>query len=208
MDDELFTAVDVDPPSKQSRRYRSVAACVTLVGALVIVGTGTAFAVQAGHTVIDNLTTGESPEYIPLPEREDAALPAVVPPTPGANGSGSSRTNAYGTPLYDVNSDPALIVYPVDMPEYLRQTAELVVAQNFIIAECMANQGHDYVFALDWERTAADEARGKGIYEGPAEGTPEYIALRGTAEPGEGYRWQDGGCDGYSVYATGMDGQH
>lgn len=208
MDDELFTAVDVDPPSKQSRRYRSVAACVTLAGALVVVGTGTAFAVQAGHTVIDNLTTGESPEYIPLSEREDAVPRATVPPTPGANGFGSSRTNAYGTPLYDVNSDPALIVYPADMPEYLRQTAELVVAQNFIIAECMANQGYDYVFALDWERTAADEARGSGYNEGPAEGTPAYAALRGTAELGEGYRWEEGGCVGYAVYATGMDGQH
>lgn len=185
-----------------------LAVSIALAGILLISGTGVSFAIQAGHTALDNLSTGESAEYVPLAEREDIDTSQLLNPTPTPTSADGIRRNEFGTPLYDVNSDPSLIVYPESMPDDLRKVAELVMDQNFITAKCMADQGYDYVFALDWERTDADKARANSFNEGPVEGTLEYEALWGTTERGAAYRWEDAGCNGYAVHMTGMDGQN
>lgn len=204
MDEELFTATDVEPPSRRSRRSALIAVSVALAGGLIVAGTGTAFAIQAGHTVIDNLNTGESPDYIPLSEREDVDPSQFINPTPTATTLDGIRRNAWGTPLYDGNSDPALVTMPTADSAYFGRPLQLHIDQQFIAAKCMFERGFDdYTFSFEWERTPADQARGD-VNDGPRIGSSEFDALHGILGDEE-YRWQDAGCWGYAVHVTGQD---
>ncbi|MBD8518624.1 hypothetical protein IFU11_16895 [Plantibacter sp. CFBP 8804] len=207
-DSDLFTPTEVEAPTARGRRGKILAVSIALAGILLVSGTGVSFAIQAGHTALDNLSTGESAEYVPLAEREDIDTSQLVNPTPTVTSVDGIRRNEFGTPLYDVNSDRSLITVPDSVDEYRKQQFPVWIDQQFIIAKCMADLGFDYVFVLDWERTPSDRENGKQN-EGPHVDTPEWEALQGTwVESGGEYRWEDAGCNGYAVHLTGMDGQN
>lgn len=185
-------------------RARAVSALVVaLLGAGVLVGTGTAATIQTAQAA-ERRAVGTF-ELVPLEER-DIDVSAHMNPNPSITTADERRLNAFGTPVYDANTDPALVTYPGSLTAQQRTVQELRVARNFVAAQCMADLGLDFTFSLPWERT--DSQRRSNSIDLPAVGTPEWKAYVGTRFAGEAYNWKDAGCGGYAEHLLASGGNN
>lgn len=182
-------------------RARAVSALiVALLGVGVLVGTGTVATIQTAQAA-ERRAVGTF-EFVPLDER-GVDVSVHVNPDPTITTADERRRNAFGTPVYDANTDPALVTYPGSLTPQQRTVQELLVARNFIAAQCMADLGLDFTFSLPWERT--DGQRRSNDIDLPAVGTPEWKAYVGTRFAGEAYNWKDAGCGGYAEHVLDSD---
>lgn len=74
-----------------------------------------------------------------------------------------------------------------------------------VVRQCMADAGHEYLY-WEWWKPGPDTSNRFPAM--PADLTPDEfaaweLALYGETGSGDQYRWEDGGCWGYAVHATG-----
>lgn len=135
--------------------------------------------------------------------------PAPGTPTPGTPGPNPSDEPA---PPTDRNAateprapggPPTDGTRPTEPPTPEEQEAWLAFQQ--LVRECMADAGHEYLHWEWWNPPADASNRFPAM---PADLTSEQyaawqLALHGETGTGEAYRWQDAGCWGAAVHATG-----
>jgi hypothetical protein len=117
-------------------------------------------------------------------------------PAPPAERDEASEPPAPGGPPTDGTQ-------PTEPPTPEEQEAWLAFQQ--IVRECMADGGHEY---LQWEWWNPPADASNRFPAMPADLTTEQfaaweLALHGETGTGDAYRWEDGGCWGSAVHATG-----
>lgn len=185
----------------RSRGRTAAALLVAMLGFGALAGTGVTAIVQTAHAA-EQRTVGTF-TLEPLEDRS-VDVSTHLNPNPTITTADQRRRNAFGTPVYDANTDPALVTYPSTLTPQQRTVQELLVARNFLASQCMADLGLDFTFSLAWERT--DSQRRSGTIDLPAVGTPEWKAYVGTRFAGESYNWEDAGCGGYAEHILESDG--
>lgn len=171
------------------------------LGVGVFVGTGAAAAIQATRAA-EQRTVGTF-EFVTLDER-GVDLSAYLNPNPSITTLEQRRFNDFGSPVYDADTDPALVTYPSTLTTRQRELLELLIARNFVAAQCMNELGLDFTFSLPWERT--DRQGRSASIDLPAVGTPEWSAYVGSRPAGEDDSWQDAGCLGYAEHVLAPAG--
>lgn len=184
----------------RGRARTTTALVIAVLGVGALVGTGVVAAVQIAHAA-EQRTVGTF-ELVPL-EARGLDVAALMNPDPTITTTEARRLNAFGTPVYDADTDPKLVSYPDTLTLEQRVVQEVLVARNFIAARCMADLGLDFTFSLPWERT--DSQRRSGSIDLPVVGTPEWKAYVGTRLAGDGYDWKDAGCGGYAEHVLAAD---
>ncbi|MDO9398241.1 MAG: hypothetical protein Q7T71_16975 [Herbiconiux sp.] len=177
---------------------RALATAVAILSGVLLVAGGAIFASGSAHvlaTVDGGSGAGGDSAVSTAPATPRPPKPAFTP-TPRHPAAGSIDVDPYEAP-------------PGTSPEDA-EAARGWVEQQRLIAACMADQGYDYPVSpplwlrgelgtsgADWVNALPDDERDAA-----------WLALFGDAGVGADYRWEDAGCDGYAVEATGMGDAH
>lgn len=101
---------------------------------------------------------------------------------------------------------------PAD-PVGLPTERETWLAHQDLVRSCMAEKGFDYLY-FEWWNPEYQSTTEPGRDPSQPEGLNEEqsaawgLALGGDAGLGADYRWEDAGCWGYAVHASGNDNMH
>ncbi|GGI43969.1 hypothetical protein BCL57_000225 [Agromyces flavus] len=234
----LQDLLDDEQRREERRQERStprhrIALVVGAVGAVIAIGTGAALTAAAVSEISgDGQQTAASTAApdVSAAAPPDAAMvptPPTIDPGPSATPSPASAvvedavapepggiTTILGYTVYDETSDLDLIPRP--SAEFLEEwpfDVEVGLMQDHLDAVCMAEKGFRAAFIPMWqtwetgdtmavinELDAFNDAR-----------TPEWReAMYGADDQplGNAYDWQQAGCHGAAVHATGMDDAH
>jgi hypothetical protein len=166
------------------------------ISAVCIWGLGLLEVERAASLTASNQPVEATPDIVHA-ETEPEPVPTVA-----ASSTPPAEAPPVVAPVYDTSTDPASITYPTDWPQSELDNAHIWVEQQFIIADCMADQGFDYTWTLWWERDPMK------LPASPARSADEVFALYGDTGAGPNYRWNEAGCVGYAVHVTGQDNNH
>ncbi len=140
---------------------------------------------------------------------ENYMQPTGVPEESGCSG------------LIQLVDDGVIVAPPVPVPADpvgLPTERETWLAHHALVRSCMAERGFEYLYTEWWNpkyQTAFDPAstepqipaeQPKGLSEEQA--AAWSLALYGDAAAFPDYRWEDAGCWGYAVHASGNDNMH
>jgi hypothetical protein len=136
----------------------------------------------------------------------NAAPDAATVPAAGEPAAAASDV----PPVYDADTDFATIpAPPAEWPESELLNADVWLAQQEIVGDCMQEQGFDYSFTPFWLNVPMpdEQETDEPINLNGAPGSAQWVALWGADDQplGEDYDWQQAGCHGYAVHVTGMD---
>lgn len=144
----------------------------------------------------------------PAPSAPPSAAPGTPAPTPGPT---PAPTDEPAPPTADDEASeppapggpPTDGTRPIEPPTPDEQETWLAFQQ--LVRECMADAGHEYLY-WEWWNPAPDASNRFPAM--PDDLTPEQyaaweLALHGETGSGDAYRWEDGGCWGAAVHATG-----
>lgn len=140
---------------------------------------------------------------------ENFMQPSGVPEESGCSGLGLLiDAGTLAAPPVPVPADPVGI--PTERETWL--------AHQDLVRTCMAEKGFEYLFFEWWnpeyqtpfDPLATEPARDPAQPEGMSEEQSAAwgLALGGDAGTGADYRWEDAGCWGYAVHASGNDNMH
>lgn len=186
--------------------FGGLAALILLL--TLVTGAGVALAAMAGDALTaTGVTADTTTDVTTAPDETAAPEPTTTPAPAGTDPSGDatwSPPSADRTPQAPVHlapgaspsvSDDEIRAWTGSAPFANDDPQNTAGWTREIILEvhCMAGKGWDY-----------DPLHG-GL-AGVSPTTAEYLALYGDTGVGDAYRWQDAGCAGYAVHATGNDG--
>ncbi|WP_438854209.1 hypothetical protein [Agromyces sp. M3QZ16-3] len=220
--DDLLEAARNRP--RPSSRRALVALVVAGAATMVAIGTGATLAATAAVSLLEHEAESSAardpgasirPAAPAVDSDVDVVTSTPTVPSPEATPTATPLApSEFGFPVYDASTDIATIPRPVDDSDPAH--TEIWLTQQGIIADCMLEQGFDYVFTAYWLVPSDPAAQRAMIGLGNARpGTVEFEALYGVPEFGPddpdvapAYRWEDAGCVGYAVHVTGMDDAH
>ena len=183
-----------------------------LFGGIAAVALGLTLAAGAGAAIAaiadQALTAAASATAFPTSTSADRTE-ANAPSSPALTVTPSPSPTAYLGPQPLVGSTPStsdaeIMAYAMsaawasDDP----QNAKVWGQEQILTVTCMAGKGWDY----DPRITLAPFAsRAPGEQPTLTWDPAAWLALSGNTGAGDAYRWQDAGCEGYAVHATGND---
>ncbi|MBM7503742.1 hypothetical protein ACFPER_09670 [Agromyces aurantiacus] len=234
LDDER--AREARRQERRTPRHR-IALVVGAVGAAMAIGTGAALTAAAmseinadgqeiaASTVTPDVSAPARPDTaaVPTPTTNDPLASAAPAPASGATDDPVEDAVApepggiatiRGYTVYDETSDLDLIPRP--SAEFIEEWAldvEVGLMQDHLDAVCMAEKGFKAAFIPMWQtwETGDTMAVIDELDTFNDARTPEWHeAMFGADDQplGDAYDWQQAGCHGASVHATGMDGAH
>ncbi len=202
-----------------ARRAR-VALIVAGAATVVALGTGATLGVTAATSLIEHEEESSAVDELvssTLEQMTRTAEPHASTGEPAPTeppGVAQPVLNEFGFPVYDASTDIATIPRPVDDPD--PTTTEIWLTQQSIIADCMQEKGLEYRYTGSWlVPPGVTRVQVSDALDAAQAGTAEFEALYGVPAFGPDdpdvapeYKWEDAGCHGYAVHATGMDGAH
>ncbi len=218
---------------EQRMPRRRVALLVGAVGAIVVIGTGTALIAAAvseinGQEQQVAASTAAPDVSAPVSDAATGPTPATSDPVPSASPPPASAAiddavesapggiaTILGYTVYDETSDLDLVPRP--SAEFLEEWGnidlETILMQSHLDAVCMAEKGFEAAYVPMWQtwETGDTDAVLDELDAFNDARNPEWQEAMWGAEDqplGDSYDWQQAGCHGASVHATGMDDAH